>query len=91
MTRHPQPFNRVSFMTLNSNWLFTAEQVCDIVASHTPARSEQEIHEKVIQKFVDLIIEEMVYDDGDMYYKVNPEKYVNLLSELRSSKQGEQR
>jgi hypothetical protein len=43
---------------------------------------EQEIREKVIQKFVDLIIQEMVYDDGDMYYKVNPDKYVELLSEL---------
>ena len=52
-------------------------------------QSEQEIREKVIQKFVYLIIEEMVYDDGDMYYKVNPEKYVNLLSELLSKQGGE--
>lgn len=39
----------------------------------------------VLKKFVALITEEMVYDDGDMYYKVNPDKYINLLVEIESA------
>lgn len=44
---HPQPFNQESFMTLYRNRLFTAEQVCDIVASHSsaPVPESQEIDE----------------------------------------------
>ena len=39
---------------------------------------------KVMDLFVSLIISEMVYDDGDMYYKVNPEKYVEVLGRIVS-------
>ena len=39
---------------------------------------------KVMDLFVSLIISEMVYDDGDMYYKVNPEKYVEVLGKIVS-------
>jgi len=39
---------------------------------------------KVMDLFVSLITSEMVYDDGDMYYKVNPEKYVEVLGRMVS-------
>jgi hypothetical protein len=39
---------------------------------------------KVMNAFVSLITSEMVYDDGDMYYKVNPEKYVEVLGRMVS-------
>ena len=39
---------------------------------------------KVMNAFVSLITSEMVYDNGDMYYKVNPEKYVEVLGRLVS-------
>ena len=32
-----------------------------------------------------IVTEEMVYDDGDMYYKVNPEHWVKALESLRQS------
>lgn len=48
-------------------------------ASHSSQQLEQD---KMLNAFVSLITSEMVYDDGDMYYKVNPEKYVDLLAEF---------
>lgn len=43
----------------------------------------------ILKAFTSLITSEMVYDDGDMYYKVNPKQYVNLLEKIYSSDGGE--
>ena len=40
MIPHPEPFNRVSFITLNATRLFTAEQVANLIASHSNQQSE---------------------------------------------------
>ena len=36
----------------------------------------------ILKKFVSLISSEMVYDDGDMYYKVDPDKYADLINRI---------
>ena len=57
---------------------FTWEKGC---ASHSEFICQGK---KVMDLFVSLITSEMVYDDGDMYYKVNPEKYVEVLGRIVS-------
>lgn len=49
---------------------------------HDTRNASHSDYQGVADQFISLIIEEMVYDDGDMYYKVNPEKYVDLLNKL---------
>jgi len=42
-SQHPQPFNRISFITLNSNRLFTASQVADLIQKHSTASNADKI------------------------------------------------
>ena len=42
-------FNRISFLTLNRNRLFTAEQVCEIVEYYCE-REREKVLDKVIQE-----------------------------------------
>ena len=53
MTRgepHPLRFNRVSFITLNQNKLFTASQVADLVEEYSSANNPAAEREKVLDE-----------------------------------------
>jgi hypothetical protein len=47
---------------------------------------DMEILSLGIDSLCSVITDELVYDDGDMYYKVNPKKYVRVLGYLMGKK-----
>ena len=68
----PQPFNRVFFITLNKSWLFTAEQVADLIEQH-----RQEERYKVYDEYGILYGEDArrfyeYMDESDLHKRVHP-------------------
>ena len=72
------PYCHISVPIKLDNWEWVKRWGC---ASHSEFICQGK---KVMDLFVSLITSEMVYDDGDMYYKVNPEKYVEVLGRMVS-------
>jgi hypothetical protein len=85
MQPHPQRCETCDKYKFNGGCIALAKDTSLIrivgCASHSHQQFEQD---KMFKAFVSLITSEIVYDDGDMYYKVNPDKYVNLLAEFNN-------
>jgi len=81
--QHPQPFNRISFITLNSNRLFTASQVADLIQKHSTASNDSDVMDELSQ----FIESETFRIDKESIGMVYSYRIIQKITELRTRTQ----